>query len=149
MSVTIREASSSELRAVLDLYADLENKDIQPFSPAEAERIYARMKLYPNYTLYVAEIENEIVGTFALLILDNLAHGGAPSGIVEDVVVHAQRRGHGIGKAMMQFAMDQCAKAGCYKLALSSSLIRHPAHDFYRSLGFQQHGYSFLVELGR
>jgi hypothetical protein len=27
------------------------------------------------------------VGTFALLVMDNLAHGGAPEGVVENVVV--------------------------------------------------------------
>ena len=37
----------------------------------------------------MAELNGEIVGTFALLIMDNLAHLGAPSGVVEDVVVAA------------------------------------------------------------
>ena len=32
---------------------------------------------------------NKVVGTFALLIMDNLAHCGTTSGIVEDVVVTA------------------------------------------------------------
>jgi hypothetical protein len=35
----------------------------------------------------LAEINDEIVGTFALLIMDNLAHRGEPSSIVEDIVI--------------------------------------------------------------
>jgi GNAT superfamily N-acetyltransferase len=105
------------------------------------------MKRYPNYTVYVAELEGKIIGAFALLIMDNLAHLGAPSGVVEDVVVHQEWRGLGIGKVMIQFAMEQCRQAGCYKLALSSNLRRESAHKFYESLGFEQHGYSFLVNL--
>jgi len=56
----------------------------------------------------VAVAGGEIVGTFALLIMDNLAHAlrGAPSGIVEDVIVHLTRQGQGIGKQIMQYAME-------------------------------------------
>ena len=148
MPVAIRKALRSDLEAILGLYAELEIGDSQLLDLRDAEHIFERMELYPSYTMYVAELENEIVGAFALLIMDNLAHMGAPSGIVEDVVVHSQRRRQGIGKAMMQFAMEQCTKAGCYKLTLSSNLKRQSAHKFYQSLGFQQHGYSFLVNPG-
>ena len=37
---------------------------------------------------------------------------------------------------------------GCYKVVLSSSDKRDNAHEFYQSLGFEQHGYSFVVDLG-
>ncbi len=144
--ITIRKASKSDLGAILALYAELEIGASQSLDLHDAERIFERMKRYPNYTIYVAELD-QVVGAFALLIMDNLAHLGAPSGIVEDVVVHSQWRGRGIGKAMMQFAMERCAQAGCYKLVLSSNLKRESAHEFYKSLGFQQHGYSFLVTL--
>ena len=98
-------------------------------------------------TKYVAMLGGSIVGTFALLIMDNLAHMGAPSGVLEDVVVHRDWRGKGVGKQMVQFAMDRCGERGCYKLALSSNLKRKAAHRFYDDLGFQRHGYSFVVQL--
>jgi hypothetical protein len=44
--------------------------------------------------------------------------------------------------------MDRAAAAGCYKLALSSNERREAAHAFYDSLGFQRHGFSFVVPLG-
>lgn len=112
-----------------------------------AEIIFERMKSYPNYSTFVAEVEGEIIGTFTLLIMDNLAHRGAPSGIVEDGVVQQGWRGRGVGKEMMRYAMEKCKKTGCYKLVLSSSENREAAHRFYESLGFQRHGYSFLVPL--
>ena len=105
------------------------------------------MKLYPNYDLYVAVTEGQIVGSFALLIMDNLAHMGAPSAVVEDVVVHSKWRGQGIGSQMIRFAMEKAKGEKCYKLALSCSINRDRAHKFYESLGFERHGYSFLVKL--
>jgi GNAT superfamily N-acetyltransferase len=144
--VEIRPARREDLAAILALYADLET-DGQVLDLPAAESIFARMQQYPNYTVYVAVAEGQIVGSFELLIMDNLAHVGAPSGIVEDVVVHPAWRGRGIGKQMMLFAMEQCRQAGCYKLALSSNRKREAAHRFYAALGFQKHGYSFVVSL--
>jgi GNAT superfamily N-acetyltransferase len=71
---------------------------------------------------------------------------GAPSALVEDVVVPSDWRRKGVGKAMMTYAMALCREARCYKLALSSNVIREPAHRFYESLGFTCHGFSFVVE---
>jgi GNAT superfamily N-acetyltransferase len=78
--------------------------------------------------------------------MDNLAHLGAPSAIVEDVVVSPAQRGEGIGKQMMQHAMQRCKQAGCYKMMLSSNLAREQAHRFYEDLGFERHGYSFRID---
>ena len=45
----------------------------------------------------------------------------------------------------MEHAREQCRAAGCYKMALSSNLKREGAHAFYDSLGFERHGYSFVI----
>lgn len=79
--------------------------------------------------------------------MDNLAHMGAKSGLIEDVVIKSEFQGKGIGKQMMLHAMEVCKKSGCYKVSLSSNLKREKAHQFYEGLGFQKHGYSFLIEL--
>jgi GNAT superfamily N-acetyltransferase len=143
----IRKAIADDVPFILSLYAqkDIDNGHI--LSPEEAIEIFNKFRSYPNYSLYVAHIDDRVVGTFELLIMDNLAHQGQPSGIVEDVVVDSNFRSKGIGKKMMYFAIEICRRHGCYKLTLSSSLHRDGAHRFYESLGFKKHGYSFLVEL--
>ena len=93
----------------------------------------------------MALADGAIAGTYALLVLDNLAKRGARTGIVEDVAVLPARQGQGIGRAMMAHAREQCRAAGCYKLSLSSNLCRQAAHRFYESLGFERHGYSFVI----
>ncbi|WP_026996273.1 GNAT family N-acetyltransferase [Flectobacillus major] len=140
----IRQAQTTDLVAVLQLYADVLDKG-NVLSLPQAEKLFHKMQSYPNYRVYVAEEASQIVGTFALLIMDNLAHQGTPSGIVEDVAVQVDQQGKGIGKAMMQFAMAICQESGCYKLVLSSNQRRTEAHAFYESLGFERHGFSFQV----
>jgi hypothetical protein len=83
----IRAATESDLQSILKLYAqsDFDAGEVLPL--ATAKRLFECFADYPDYTLYVAEHGDEIVGTFALLVMHNLGHLGAPSAIVEDVVV--------------------------------------------------------------
>lgn len=142
-----RPALASDLPEVLRLYAqpDIDDGDILPLE--DATRIWERMATYPDYKLYVAAQGTQVVGTFALLIMDNLGHLGAPSALVEDVAVDPAVQGQGIGKAMMRHAMALAAESGCYKLALSSNLRREKAHAFYDALDFERHGFSFRMAL--
>lgn len=147
MTIDIRQATEADLPAILELYRQPELDDGLALSLTQAKGLFERMQRYPNYHLYVAELHGSIVGTFALLIMDNLLHLGRPSGVVEAVAVDPAYQGQGIGKAMMQFALEQCRHAHCYKLALSTNLKRKEAHAFYESLGFTKHGFSFVIDL--
>jgi len=143
--LSLREAQESDLRHILDIYGQPGVDDGEVFTEAEARLHYQRLRQYPSYRLFVAVLDGQIVGTFALLIMDNLAHRGARSAVVEDVAVRPELQGRGIGRRMMEFARERCREAGCYKMALSSNLKRGPAHAFYDSLGFERHGYSFVI----
>jgi len=147
VQVDIREAKKDDLIDILNLYKQPDMDDGKVLSQEQAEKIFDRILSYPNYKVFVAIIDEKIIGTFALAVMDNLAHMGAPSGLIEDVVVKTEYQGKGIGKQMMRFAIEYCMKYGCYKVALSSNLKREKAHRFYESLGFKKHGYSFLLEL--
>lgn len=144
----IRPATRADLPGVLALYAQPGYDDGDVLSVAEAEAQLARFARYPDYTLYVAiGSGGAVVGTFALLIMDRIGHRGSPAGIVDDVAVAPDRQGHGIGRRMMQVAMERARTAGCYKLMLSSNLKRTHAHAFYERLGFVRQGYSYVVAL--
>ncbi|MBC7890619.1 MAG: GNAT family N-acetyltransferase [Sphingobacteriaceae bacterium] len=141
----VRPATEADLPAVLYLY-ETALEDPKTVSLEAATVLFRKMQTYPDYMLYLAETPAGVVGTFALLIMDNLGHFGTPSGVVEDVAVRPDQQVQGIGKRMMDFALERCREKGCYKLTLSSNLRRTEAHRFYESLGFMKHGFSFLME---
>ena len=147
MNILIEEARKEDLPFILELYAEKDIDNGKVLSIHDAGAIFMKMKTYPNYKIYLAKYDNHAVGTFALAIMDNLAHLGKSSGLVEDVVVAKNMRSKKIGKKMMEHAINICKKNKCYKMCLSSSLVRKCAHSFYEKIGFKQHGYSFLIEI--
>jgi len=145
--MVIREANAEDLQSLLRVYRESGLDPDGNLSLSEGAAILERIKQYPYYKVFVAATDGQIVGTFAVLIMDNLAHKGTRSGLVEAVGVLPSFQGKGIGKEMMQFAMNRCKEHGCYKMALSSNEARTDAHKFYESLGFTRHGFSYRVEL--
>lgn len=146
--VTIREAGADDLATLLNLYRQLNNQsDDKSFSLKQAEAIYLRIGNYPDYSIYLAEWKQQVVGTFALLIMDSLGHSGTPAAVLEDVVVSEEHRSLGIGQRMMAFATTLAKEKGCSKFFFSSGIERTQAHQFYENLGFKQHGYSFYLNL--
>lgn len=146
-ALLIRPATEADLPAVLALYAQPGMDDGATLPLEAAKALFAKFARYPDYVLYVAEEAGAVAGTFALLVMDNLGHLGAPSAIIEDVVVDPAWQGGGIGSQMLRFAMAKAAEKGCYKLVLSSNAKRVRAHEFYEKLGFVRHGVSLHVDL--
>lgn len=145
--LSFREIARSDLPAVLALYAQLGQDDGTVLSLPRAEALWEEMLRHPDHRIWIAEEEGRVVGTFSFLRMVNLAHRGAPSAVLEDVVVDGSCRGRGVGRTMLAHAMALARSKGCYKLALSSNGARRDAHRFYDNLGFRRHGISFHVEL--
>ncbi len=145
-ALNLREATADDLPAVLALYAQPGLDDGDVLGVERAREVFAQFARYPSYRLFVAcDAAGAVVGSYALLVMHNLAHRGTPSAIVEDVVVDQACRSQGIGRQMMEHARTLAREAGAYKLVLSSNQKRERAHAFYDALGFQRHGISFVI----
>jgi GNAT superfamily N-acetyltransferase len=143
--MTIRQADESDLPDILRAYAESGIASDVAYTVEEAREQFAMLRRYPSYRVFVAELDGVFAGTYALIVLDNLNKRGAAGAVVEDVAVLPSFQGRGVGRAMMEHAREQCRAAGCYKMALSSNRSREGAHAFYESLGFERHGYSFVI----
>ena len=141
-NLQIDKALESDIPELVALLSQLTQTSVEEALPA-----FRRMSEYPNYNVYLVRDAQKIIGTFALLVLDNMGHNGCHVGIVENVVVDQERRGQGIGKYMMHFAKSIALEHRCYKLILASNVRLEEAHRFYESLGFQKQGYAFSLDL--
>ena len=146
-TLEIRDVQDVDLPGVLQVLAESGIDGGTSFTVEEARDHLQRIRRWPNFRLLAVLEDGKVVGTYSLVIMDKLGKRGTPAGVVEDVAVMPGLQGKGIGRAMMEHALGECRKAGCYKLALSSNVKRGPAHRFYEGLGFERHGYSFAVFL--
>ncbi|HEV2611376.1 MAG TPA: GNAT family N-acetyltransferase [Noviherbaspirillum sp.] len=148
--IAVREAvpGDAEALAVLLAQMDDEPSETEGFNAALTRQIMADMESYPDFKAYLALDEAGVpVGTFSLMVFCSLSHHGSRQALLDAVVVSRERRGEGVGEAMLQRALHIAAGSGCYKLSLSSNIKRKDAHRFYERLGFSQHGVSFGIEL--
>ena len=70
-----------------------------------------------------------------------------PYGLLEDVFVKEEHRGAGHGTTLVKAVIEQARALGCYKLIASSRYHRIEVHAWYVSLGFQDYGKEFRLDL--
>lgn len=144
--LTIRHATVADLAVIAALYEASGVDEPGTNDTASLEGAWQRMRMeMPIVRVLLAEADGRAVGTLTCFVLPLLAHGGRPAALVEDVAVHPDAQGRGVGRALMDEAMRIARDAGCYKLALSSNSKRSKAHAFYESLGYERHGVSFVA----
>lgn len=148
--VRVREARPTDLGRLLDLYRGPEGAygGLEALSGEDAERRFGEVLADPRQRVLVAEEGAGVAGTLTLVLVPNLAHGGAPYAIVENVVVDGARRGSGVGMALLREAVSRAGAAGAYKLSLTANLSRKAAHGFYRSLGLEETHKGFEITPG-
>lgn len=143
----IREATETDLPEIIELLKDMDGED--GVAPGEALSIWRKINEYPYYKIFVAEDNRIIIGTCSLIIIDNLGHIGAKLALAESMIVRRECRGSGVGSQLMRYVMERAKEEKCYKLMLSSNKKRTLAHRFYEQLGFEQHGISYMIEVGK
>lgn len=142
----IRQARLEDAGQLATLMNDMDEPQANAPPTVDATRmlkILEEMAGYPWFRAYIAHLDGEAVGSFSLLLFSSPTHGGRLQAVLDAVVIRRDRRGAGIGYAMLAMARA----AGCYKMSLSSNLKRVEAHRMYERLGFRQHGISFSIAL--
>lgn len=140
-SVTFRSAARDDLETIVELLASdplgaRRERSVGPL-PASYERAFAAIEADPHNELLVAELDGEVVGVLQLTLIPNLTYEGGWRAQIEGVRVAATGRGRGIGRAMIEKAIERAVGAGCRLVQLTTDKRRPEAVRFYESLGFQ------------
>lgn len=87
----------------------------------------------------------EIARAF-LIIAKNDLHP-EPFGLLEDVEVLPEERGHRISEELVHRVIEEAKSRGCYKVLATSRHERPWVHQIYERLGAQDHGKEFRWDL--
>jgi GNAT superfamily N-acetyltransferase len=140
-SVTFRPASTGDLETIVALLADdpigRGRENLGPQLDNRYREAFVAIERDPNQLLAVAERSGDVIGVLQLSFIPGLTRRGMWRGQIEGVRVAASGRASGIGRAMLEWAIEECRRRGCGLVQLTSDKRRADAHRFYESLGFE------------
>ena len=99
----------------------------------DAEKILSSIISNQNHKIFVAELNDKIVGSTTLLIEQKFIHKGGKVGHIEDVVVTSELQGKKIGESLIKFSLNYAQNQGCYKTILD---CLDDVRGFYEKIGF-------------
>lgn len=134
----IREAQITDLRAILALLDEDVIRDfVEPASPSAGQHAALEELIAdPVHDVLVDERDGRLVATAQVSWLRVLIYDGGLLCQVESVRTSSDRRGEGIGRALMQHIIDRARERGCARVQLTTNAQRVRARAFYERLGF-------------
>jgi GNAT superfamily N-acetyltransferase len=121
---------------ILELYKQLDpiNND---FSIETANKIWDKIE-NENIKYFIAKDNGKIIASCYIIIIPNLTYNGKSIGYIENVITDEKYRRKGIGKKIMEMAINYAKEENCYKVILTSGIKRTIAHTFYETIGFNR-----------
>jgi GNAT superfamily N-acetyltransferase len=110
----------------------------QPGDPLDRRYVdaFEAIEADPRNRLVVADDGGSVVGTLQLTYVPALSHRGGERAQLESVRVVASRRGEGLGRQLVEWAVEQARLHGCSQVQLTTDARRIEARRFYEGLGF-------------
>jgi GNAT superfamily N-acetyltransferase len=152
MSPRIRRATLADLPDIIRLLiggdlAGTHKDTLDEGARAAYLDAFAAIDANPHEMLFVAELDDKVVGTFQITFGQTLVGRGRLRATIESVHVASEVRGKGLGAAMIAHALDVARTQGARVAQLTSNKIRTDAHRFYERLGFKRSHEGFKLDL--
>ena len=128
-TVEIARSVDDELVAAFSVLVPQLSSSNPPPTRAELDEIVGA----DSTVLFVARVDGRIAGALTLAVFR------IPTGLrawIEDVVVDAGARGHGVGEALNLAALEEARRRGAVTVDLTSRPSREAANRLYQRLGF-------------
>jgi GNAT superfamily N-acetyltransferase len=134
-------ATKKDLPALVDLLGVLfaQEADFVPDADKQRRALEAILADPRIGRLYVAREGKRVIGMVSTLYTISTAEGGKAAWL-EDMVVLPDRRGRGVGAALLAHAVVGAREEGCLRLTLLSDEDNAQAHGVYAAEGFQFSG---------
>lgn len=98
---------------------------------------YRNIHADPNQELIVLEYDNKVIGTLQLSFIQYLTYKGGTRAQIEQVRIHENFRGQGLGTVLFEWAIAKAKDKGAHVLQLTTDKKRPEALNFYKQLGFK------------
>src|SRR5579862_1577746 len=136
MSMVIRRATAADASQILAFIRALAEFERAPDAVSATEDSLLRDGFGPNpfFQCLIADYDGRPAG-FAFYFFNYSTWMGRPGIYLEDLFVHPEFRGLGIGKALLRQVAAIAVEKGCRRLQWEVLDWNTPAVDFYRAMG--------------
>ena len=142
--ITIRRAEPGDAQALVELAGDVGGEEgawlltTAEWRSITDERRYLRaVRRHPDAAVYLAEDGDAVVGRLSLA---RDVHPASAHVADLGLMVAATHRRRGVGRALLEQAVEWAESAGVRKLELHVFPWNEPAIALYRSFGFEREG---------
>ncbi|MBA2333086.1 MAG: GNAT family N-acetyltransferase [Actinobacteria bacterium] len=142
--VAIRPARPEDAAALVQLGSSIGGEEgawllnTNGWRTVTEERRYLRaLRRYPHAAVFVAEVEGELVGRLSLA---RDTHPSSQHVADLGLMIAAEHRRRGIGRALLEQALDWARAADVRKLELHVFPWNEPALRLYEAFGFEREG---------
>jgi GNAT superfamily N-acetyltransferase len=134
----IRSATAADLPVLVGLLGQLFEieADFRPDPVRQRLGLAALLADHEHRAVLVAERDGDVVGMVTAQLVVSTAEG-ALSALVEDMIVDANHRGHGIGAALLRDVEGWARARGAARLQLLADRENAPALAFYERMGWR------------
>lgn len=137
----IRRAQQKDLSAIVELIANDElgrlRENFKTPLPEQYLNAFDKINSDQNQELMVMSNDSgDIIGTLQLSFIQYLTYQGGIRAQIEAVRVHENYRNKGIGKKLIQWAIDRAKQKEAHVVQLTTDKKRDAAVQFYEKLGF-------------
>ena len=138
--LVLRLANTADLPRLVEMLADdalgAKRERYETPLPQGYEDAFDAIARDPNNELLVAEIDGRVIGMLQLTYLPSLTYQGRWRAMVEGVRVAREARSGGIGRQLLEHALERARRRDCHMVQLTTDKARPEALKFYEVLGF-------------
>jgi GNAT superfamily N-acetyltransferase len=151
-AVAVRHATAEDVPEIVQLlWDDEQGRQRESTSLEQASNYlsaFEQIECDPNSQLFVATLDEAVVGCLQLTVIPGLSYRGIRRALVEDVRVAQSYRGRGLGGHLLSYAEAQATDLGCGLVELFVHSNRNDAHRFYERARYTGAHRGFRKKLG-
>jgi len=100
-----------------------------------------------SFAVRITLLENEQTIGWAHIFIKFQDRHNEPYAYLENMYVEPGFQSKGYGTKIVQLAIEEAKKQGCYKIIGTSKHHKTRVHEFYEKNGFVKYGYAFRRDL--
>jgi GNAT superfamily N-acetyltransferase len=146
--ILVREATKSDLPVIGKLLEELAGvmDNTEGIDTEIALKTCEHLLNDAGSHFLVAAMEETPVGFINFTVRQTVLHR-SPSALIDELVVAEEYRGKGVGRELVQAAIEKCRQLGCCEVEVSTEKTNVEARKFYEQCGFEERGTLFEADL--